>query len=550
MIKKFDLLMLAVLILTGIGHAESKAPRNINLYIEITNPSEEQSNKFYDDVTSWAETDLKSATDWAYDLQRKKGENDLTASTATLGVIRAATKRGPEKTFEWIKANSRNKQERLDAISSLIVVEAFLKEPLIKIAEAGNEAFERNADENIYIAQSFFNKVPLDQEEDVIKYGQKINDPSGLYKSAILGPVLKATAQKDFEKASKIWSDLDDGNSKDLIFTTSIEEYLLKMAPEETIKWLNAHKISSLQRGLVEGKFFGAWYVSEQEAATHYFVMRMKTAQPGDVLNFISAVEKVKPQQAMEFLSKIEDPNLRDLYLQIYAANQEEKNPKQFQNAMRSSSNQIVNQAVRRGEFDQLFQNDPKKACLYYQQLPENEKESIKVLYWFSCVKWYEADQKEFMVWARTLKKSEYDPIVGFLDSTSKKFANDSNAKYVAEEMAHGQKRDETLNRIIQQKAMQNPEDALAWAFNLKNEKEKIQALQQILLMWSVTNSAATCDWITDNIKQYPEELESSLSGPFFLLSNKDKKTAIEKSKKIQNPKLRQLVIIGLQLSR
>jgi hypothetical protein len=550
MIKKFDLLMLAVLILTGIGHAESKAPRNINLYIEITNPSEEQSNKFYDDVTSWAETDLKSATDWAYDLQRKKGENDLTASTATLGVIRAATKRGPEKTFEWIKANSRNKQERLDAISSLIVVEAFLKEPLIKIAEAGNEAFERNADENIYIAQSFFNKVPLDQEEDVIKYGQKINDPSGLYKSAILGPVLKATAQKDFEKASKIWSDLDDGNSKDLIFTTSIEEYLLKMAPEETIKWLNAHKISSLQRGLVEGKFFGAWYVSEQEAATQYFVMRMKTAQPGDVLNFISAVEKVKPQQAMEFLSKIEDPNLRDLYLQIYAANQKEKNPKQFQNAMRSSSNQIVNQAVRRGEFDQLFQNDPKKACLYYQQLPENEKESIKVLYWLSCVKWYEADQKEFMVWARTLKKSEYDPIVGFLDSTSKKFANDSNAKYVAEEMAHGQKRDETLNRIIQQKAMQNPEDALAWAFNLKNEKEKIQAIQQILLMWSVTNSAATCDWITDNIKQYPEELESSLSGPFFLLSNKDKKTAIEKSKKIQNPKLRQLVIIGLQLSR
>jgi len=550
MIKKFELLIFAVLILTCISHAETELPQNIKLYIELTNPSEQQSNKFYDDVTSWAETDLKSATDWAYDLQRKKGENDLTASTATLGVIRAATKRGPEKTFEWIKANLKNEQERLDAISSLTVVEAFPQVPLIKIAEAGNTAFEKNADENVYIAQSFFHKVPLDQEEDVIKYGQKINDPRGLYKSAILGPVLEATAQKDFEKASKIWSDLDDGNSKNLLFTTSIEKYLLKMAPEETIKWLNAHKISSIQRGLVESKFFGDWYVSDQEAATQYFVLRMRTTQLSDVLNFISAVEKVKPQQAMELLSKIEDPNMRDLNLQIYATKLKEKNPKQFQDAMSTSSNIIVNQAVRRREFDQLSQNDPKKACWYYQQLPENEKENIKVFYWLSCVKWYEADQKDFMIWARALKKSEYDPIIGFLNSTSKKFANDSNAKYVAEEMAHGQKRDATLKTIIQQKAMQNPEDALTWAFNLKNETEKIQAIQVILLMWSAKDSAATCDWITDNIKQYPKELEPNLLGPFLLLSNKNKKTAIEKSKKIQNPKLRQLVIIGLEMSR
>jgi len=65
MIKKFELLMFAVLILTCISHAETELPQDIKLYIELTNPSEQQSNKFYDDVTSWAETDLKSATDWA-----------------------------------------------------------------------------------------------------------------------------------------------------------------------------------------------------------------------------------------------------------------------------------------------------------------------------------------------------------------------------------------------------------------------------------------------------------------------------------------------------
>lgn len=540
-------LVSVIFLLNSLGKAAVEVPQNIKQYLELKTPSDEQSNNFYDDVTLWAEKDLKQATTWAYNFQREKGESDLNASTATLGVIRAASKLGPEKTFEWIKTNLETEKERLDAISSLIVVEAFKNTKRVEIAEAGNKFFNVGSNENIFIAQSFFNSVPSDQENDVVQYGALIKDPDGLYKSAILGPVLDAIAQKDFVKASKIWSDLENGNCKNLIFSTVIEKYLNTKKPSDIVQWINSHDMSFITRSEVERKMYKDWYLTNEQEATRYFIERSKNCQPSEIHAFVSSVEEISPYKALELITKIEDPSTKDSNLDLYAYGLYKNNLVKFEEIYKTNTNPEVSLALRKTLFNIYCSENPKKACLYYQDLTQSEKDKVKVFFWLACGKWFEADSNSFMQWARTLQKDEFKSIIFHLRATSKKFSSDENVKYIAEEMPLGPKRDEAFSSLVDQKAMKNPEEAILWAFSLKNESEKVQAIQKVLIFWSVKDPAAACDWITDNIKEYPAELEPSFLGPFVLLSNKDKKAALEKSKKIQNPKLRQLTTTALR---
>ena len=540
--------VVSVLIPITACKASDNLPAPLIEYLENKNPSEQQGNKFYDDVTIWAEKDPEAATKWAYRLQKERGENDNTAVGAVLGVVRGVSKQGPQKTFRWIKTNFTDEKDRLNTICDLAVVEAFSGMPAIKIAEAGNSEFDKNSMENVYIAQNFFLKVPTDQENEVVKYGVSISDPQGLYKRAILGPTLENIAKKDFSRASLIWSSLENGNAKNLLFTTIFEEHLLGMNPEQIVSWLNSHEVSLIHRSSIESKMFEDWYVADKEKATLYFIERSKSCQPSEIFAFVSSIEKTSPNEAFELISKIYDQNTRINNLDIYAYRLYKNNLRKFDEIYKNNTNPEISLSLRKTLFNVYSSEDPKRACLYFEDLTKTEQESLKVFLWLSCTKWFEADSRNFMQWARALKKDEFQPIFAYLQATSKKFSSEENIKYISEEMPLGPKRDDAFDRIVDQMALKNAEEAITWAFTLKNENEKVQAIQKILLIWSVKDPASACDWITDNIKEYPDRLEPTFFGPFILLSNKDKKAALEKSKRIQSPKLRQLAITGLQL--
>ena len=299
--------------------ASENIPENINNYLRNTNPTEEQGNRFYDDVTIWAEKNPETATVWAYNLQKEKGENDNTAVAAVLGTVRGISKQGPKKTFEWIKSNFKDEKERLNTIVDLAVVQAFQEVPVVQIAEAGNLVFEKNSKENIYIAQNFFSKVPQNQEDDVLKYGNLINDPQGLYKGNIIGPTLNNIAKRDFMKASSIWSNLENGNCKNLLFTTVIEKYLNQMKPQDVVQWIKTHEMSSMQRSSIENKIFKDWYLADKQEPTLYFIERSKNCQPSEIYSFVNSIEKISPKEALELISKIEDQNVKDGNFNLYA---------------------------------------------------------------------------------------------------------------------------------------------------------------------------------------------------------------------------------------
>ena len=99
--KNLTLLVGCFIIISNIGLKAENLPENIKSYLKIENPSNEEKNEFYDNVTKWAEKEPEAATKWAYTLQRERGLKDSTASVAVLGVVRAISKQGPKKTFEW-----------------------------------------------------------------------------------------------------------------------------------------------------------------------------------------------------------------------------------------------------------------------------------------------------------------------------------------------------------------------------------------------------------------------------------------------------------------
>jgi len=535
--------LLVLLFSLSVLNVHADVPQNLKGFLELKNPSKAEQNKFYDDVTAWAEKDPKLAKEWAYELQEDRGDKDVTASTATLGVIRAISKSGPTKTFEWIRDNLDEEKDRLDAIVCLQVVEAFKNIPMVDIAKEGNKVFELDSNENVYIAQNYFLNVPENEIDDALSYGANL--PEGLYKVTVLGPVVDQLAKKDFKKASAFWDRLADGQAKDVLFSSTFQKELIQMKPIDSIEWLKIHKVKGIRLDLLEAKIFGQWFKSDKNSATDFFVERMHSSKPASALFYINELEPAGPAIVLDVLAKVRDEKTRALNLEMYSKSLLKKDPEAFEKIQKETKNPEIKNALNKALMTSDASNGPKAACFFFQNLPEKERDSLRMDFLFSCLRWHEKEPKEFMQWARTLRKKDYDSIILFLQSTSSKFVSDETTQYVVQEMALGPKRDSAIGRIAEQKANKDPEEAADWALGLDKPAEQDEALGAVMYMWGTKNPELAVNWIVIHIKER-EVLNAQLLYPFIVLAKKDYQQAVTKALELSNQNLRNNTLIFL----
>lgn len=207
----------------------------------------------------------------------------------------------------------------------------------------------------------------------------------------------------------------------------------------------------------------------------------------------------------------------------------------------------IINKELQQQDFEinviEKGIRDPKEAVLYAQ---EQRKKGAKYDFpFYFAAEWHKKNPKEYMEWARTLRKNEYDLALQCTYETKENGATDEADDYVVKVMARGTKRNQAIEVIAFKKALNDPKEAAEWATQLGTDDEaRISALNMVAMKWAYLEPEKTIDWVVDISDTLPSELtgnSTSISAFFTLtkLFERNPELAFQKATELKNPDVR-----------
>jgi len=276
------------------------------------------------------------------------------------------------------------------------------------------------------------------------------------------------------------------------------------------------------------------WVPLEQDAVPHarFYKLQDKSGVLAiwkDRMVMISTPQGIKAlNENQEIFYKFIDQLKGELdVLKQEAAIQARENEKQ------SYEIQIIEKGIR----------DPKEAVLYAM---ERRNEGIKLEFpFYFGTEWHKKSPKDFMEWARALRKDEYDLALQCTFETKENQGTQEADEYVQKVMARGPKRNQALGVIAFKKASESPEMAAEWASQFSTDDEaRINILNMIALIWAAKDPERTIDWIVDLSDTLPSELtgDSTSISAFFTLTRlfeRNPKLAFQKATELKNPDVR-----------
>lgn len=505
-------------------------------FIKKDKTTDEEDGAFLVAVTEWAEKDLSAAQKWAYGLKGDNAKDEKLYSYATMGVMDAVAKKGVKPSFEWVKTLSTS-DERFDAVSFLSC--GFKDTPSLEIAEAGI-ILESGSPEQLGVASSFVsasaNEVP-----GLIKLAQKIDGKE--YGNAIIDSCFYVLNKQDPEEAMKLWESLPNDLEKDQLFRRYFAQSVENKPPIEALEWLKVHTFDGFNKERTRDNIIQKWTDSDPDAAGEYVLKEFgNNPKASQILNYTETLSKQWPEKVLPWLKRLPNSEKETFYLDRFAEKLREQNPQLFDKIKKEAEDPIIIKALDHASFSGASIKGPQEACKMYMALDQKAKKDLEVEFLFSCLKWHEATPVEFMRWARTLRKEQFDSINLFLQITSKKIDSDERKAYIADEMALGPKRDSAIFAIAQKKVGDDPKGAALWAQQLPLDNARVEAIDAVAWSWSLKNPSDACDWLIFISNTLPDD-SKCLFIPFVNLSNTDPLLALQKAMKLKTSEARNTII-------
>ena len=164
---------------------------------------------------------------------------------------------------------------------------------------------------------------------------------------------------------------------------------------------------------------------------------------------------------------------------------------------------------------------DPKAAVLYAVKKQEEGYSDVKFPYIFGSM-WYQKSPKEFMEWARTLKKEQFASAETCTWIEGKDSNSSEADEYVRTKMARGEKRNRAIYFIARKKYAQNPSEATSWAESFPVDDEgRVYAIDSVMLAWIQKDPHDAVKWlhsISDTLPSSNENKRTSISPTFCYL--------------------------------
>jgi len=504
-------------------------------FIKKDKTTDEEDGAFLLAVTQWAEKDLSAAQKWAYGLKGDNAKDEKLYSYATMGVMDAVAKKGVKPSFEWVKTLSTS-EERFDAVSSISC--GFKNTPSSEIAEAGI-ILESGSPEQLNVASSF--SASAKEVPELIKFAQKVDNEE--YKNAIIDSCFFAINDTDPEEAIKLWAALPNDQKKDQLFGRYFARSVENRPTIEALEWLKVHTFDGFNKERTRDNIIQKWTDSDPDAAGEYVLKEFgKNPKASQILNYTETLSKQWPEKVLPWLRKLPNSEKETFYADRYAEKLRDQNPKLFDKTKKETEDPIIIKALNHASFSGASTIGPQEACKMYMALDQKAKKDLEVEFLFSCLKWHEATPVEFMRWARTLRKEQFDSINLFLQVTSKKIDSDERKAYIADEMALGPKRDSAIFAIAQKKVGDDPKGAALWAQQLPLDNARVEAIDAVAWSWSLKNPSDACDWLIFISNTLPDNSQC-LFIPFVNLSNTDPLLALQKAMKLKTGEARNTII-------
>lgn len=505
-------------------------------FIKKDKTTDEEDGAFLLAVTQWAEKDLSAAQKWAYGLKGDNAKDEKLYSYATMGVMDAVAKKGVKPSFEWVKTLSTS-EERFDAVSCISC--GFKDASSLEIAEAGI-ILESGSPEQLGIASSFVsasaNEVP-----GLIKFAQKIDGKE--YGNAIIDSCFYVLNKQNPEEAMKLWESLPNDLEKDQLFRRYFAQSVENKPPIEALEWLKVHTFDGFNKERTRDNIIQKWTDSDPDAAGEYVLKEFgNNPEALQILNYTETLSKQWPDKVFPWLKKLPNSEKETFYANRFAEELRKQNPKLFDKIKKETEDPVIIKALDHASFSEASDKGPQEACKMYMELDQKAKKDLQVKYLFSCLKWHEANPVEFMRWARSLRKEEFDSINLFLQATSKKFDSQERKTYIADEMALGPKRDSAIVAIAQKKVSDDPKGAALWAQQLPLDNARVEAIDAVAMSWSLKNPSDACDWLIFISDTLPDN-SNTLCFPFVTLSDTDPLLALQKAMKLKTSEARNTII-------
>lgn len=505
-------------------------------FIKKDKTTDEEDGAFLFAVTQWAEKDLSAAHKWAYALKRDNAKDEKLYSYATMGVMDAVAKKGVKTSFEWVKTLSTS-EERSDAV--LLVSGSFKDTSSLEIAEAGL-ILESGSAEQVCVGNLFVSASAKEVPE-LIKFAQKIDNEE--YKNAIIDSCFFAINEKDPEEAIKIWEALPNDREKDQLFRRYFAQSVENKPPIEALEWLKVHTFDGFNKERTRDNIMQKWTDSDPDAAGEHVLKEFgNNPEALQILNYTETLSKQWPDKVFPWLKKLPNSEKETFYANRFAEELRKQNPKLFDKIKKETEDPVIIKALDHASFSEASDKGPQEACKMYMELDQKAKKDLQVEYLFSCLKWHEANPVEFMRWARSLRKEEFDSINLFLQATSKKFDSQERKTYIADEMALGPKRDSAIVAIAQKKVSDDPKEAALWAQQLPLDNARVEAIDAVAMSWSLKNPSDACDWLIFISDTLPDN-SNTLCFPFVTLSDTDPLLALQKAMKLKTSEARNTII-------
>lgn len=505
-------------------------------FIKKDKTTDEEDTAFSLAVTQWAEKDLSAAQEWAYGLKGDNARDKKLYSYATMAVVDAVAKRGLKPSFEWVKTLSTS-EERSDAVFS--VSGGFMDTPSLEIAEAGL-ILESGSSEQLAVASLFVSASPKEVPE-LIKFAQKINEKE--YGNAIIDSCFYVLNRQNPEEAMKLWESLPDDPKKEQLFDFYLAQSVENKPPIEALEWLKVHKLGGFNKERTRDNIIQKWTDSDPDAAGEYVLAEFgDNPKPSQILNYTETLSKKWPDKVFPWLKRLPNSEKETFYADRYAEKLREKNPQLFDKTRKEAEDPAIIKALNHASFSGASVKGPQEACIMYIALDQKAKKDLQVEFLFSCLKWHEANPVEFMRWARTLRKEQFDSINLFLLVTSKKIDSEQRKTYIADEMALGPKRDSAIFAIAQKKVGDDPKGAALWAQQLPLDNARVEAIDTVAMSWSLKNPSDACDWLIFISNTLPDNSNTPFF-PFVTLSDTNPLLALQKAMKLKTSEARNTII-------
>lgn len=508
-------------------------------FIKKEKTTNEEDDAFVKAVTHWADKDLTSAQKWAYSFEKSDGPKGKNYSYATMGVMDSVAKKGVKLAFEWIKGLNAT-DDRIDAI--LFFTNNFQNIRAVQLAQAGL-ILESGSDEQLSLACNFAIAKPVEVPE-LFKFAIELKEEK--YRDQILWSALLAINDTDPNAAMNLWESMPEIGYKDQLFGRLFAKSIEGKPAVEALEWLKMHRFDGVCKSHSKNNIIRNWTFSEPDAAGDYILSESgNNPKPMEIMSHVENLSKKWPEKVLPWLKKLPDGFMRNYHMEKYVTELLETNPELFEKIKEETKDPEIFQVLDQASFSRAKNKGPEEACRSYLTLNPGPKKAKETEFLFSCLKWHEANPVEFMRWARTLRKEQFDSINLFLLATSKKIDSQERQTYIANEMALGSKRDSAIFAIAQKKVSDDPKGAALWAQQLPLDNARAEAIDVVAMSWSLKNPSDACDWLIFISDTLPDN-SNTLCFPFVTFSDTDPLLALQKAMKLKTSEARNTIITML----